>query len=85
MRSIIIQYGAQWLRAAGINLCVLTRDTHKSVRVGVSAVKFHQIILFLLFFSFTCTVEYILDEIRGCCTTSQDSLSSVLQYVFVPV
>ena len=50
MRSIIIQYGTQWLRAAGINLCVLTRDAHKSVRVGVSAVKFHQIILFLLFF-----------------------------------
>ena len=50
MRSIIIQYGTQWLRAAGINRRVLTRDTHKSVRVGVSAVKFHQIILFLLFF-----------------------------------
>ena len=58
MLSIIIQYGTQWLRATGINLCVLTRDTHKSVRVGVSTVKFHQIILFLLFFIYLyCRIQ----------------------------
>ena len=50
MRSIIIQYGTQWLRVVGINRRVLTRDTHKSVRVGVSAVKFHKKFMFLLFF-----------------------------------
>ena len=32
------------------SITVLTRDTRKSLRVGVSAVKFHQLVLLSLFF-----------------------------------
>ena len=66
MRSCITRYLKQWLRGAWIDV-LLARDTHKSVRFGVSAAKFHWIVSGGGLYVLLC----ILDENRWSCTKSQ--------------